>query len=222
MLDIVSVEEVIGTGKWTGVSALSSLLRLAHIFYFESQQVVCLDSIKLGDAFAFLMCISHVIFINPGTARTTLYSSPHKPDRLNETFLFCCKTPLVLVRQLFALGAIPSPRLEFDTDCMSILEDMFEDHGDMLALQYGGSQLVHRIRTYRKTAHWGSQGNDIVQTMQRYYSNTVTGTMATPSQVLQQHYQRYYGNTITGASAALSEVLWQHHHGVLLQLHYRC
>ncbi|XP_043202301.1 polyphosphoinositide phosphatase-like [Amphibalanus amphitrite] len=79
-----------------------------------------------------------------------------------------------LAAQLFALGAIPSPRLEFDTDCMSILEDMFEDHGDLLALQYGGSQLVHRIRTYRKTANWGSQGNDIVQTMQRYYSNTVT------------------------------------------------
>ncbi|XP_037072871.1 polyphosphoinositide phosphatase-like, partial [Pollicipes pollicipes] len=77
-----------------------------------------------------------------------------------------------LAAQLFSLGAIPSPELDFDTDCMSILEDMYEDHGDMLALQYGGSQLVHRIRTYRNMAHWGSQGNDIVQTMQRYYSNT--------------------------------------------------
>jgi hypothetical protein len=26
---------------------------------------------------------------------------------------------------------------------------MYEDHGDTLALQYGGSALVHRIKTYR-------------------------------------------------------------------------
>lgn len=37
------------------------------------------------------------------------------------------------------------------------------DHGDTLALQYGGSQLVHRIKTYRKTAAWTSQGNDFMQ-----------------------------------------------------------
>lgn len=39
------------------------------------------------------------------------------------------------------------------------------DHGDTLALQYGGSQLVHRIKTYRKTAAWTSQGNDFMQVM---------------------------------------------------------
>lgn len=40
---------------------------------------------------------------------------------------------------------------------------MSQDHGDTLALQYGGSQLVHRIKTYRKTAAWTSQGNDFMQ-----------------------------------------------------------
>ncbi|CAG9765574.1 unnamed protein product [Ceutorhynchus assimilis] len=53
-----------------------------------------------------------------------------------------------------------------------MLESLYEDHGDTLALQYGGSQLVHRIKTYRKTAPWTSQGNDIMQTLSRYYSNT--------------------------------------------------
>ncbi|MHC5848291.1 hypothetical protein ACYT7O_11010, partial [Streptococcus pyogenes] len=48
--------------------------------------------------------------------------------------------------------------------------------GDTLALQYGGSQLVHRIKTYRKTAAWASQGNDIMQTLSRYYSNTFSDT----------------------------------------------
>ncbi|KAI4463439.1 polyphosphoinositide phosphatase [Holotrichia oblita] len=78
----------------------------------------------------------------------------------------------VLGFQLCALGILDSPKLEFDTDCVRMLESMYEDHGDTLALQYGGSQLVHRIKTYRKTAPWTSQGNDIMQTLSRYYSNT--------------------------------------------------
>lgn len=78
----------------------------------------------------------------------------------------------VLGYQLCALGILDSPKLEFDTDCVRMLECLYEDHGDTLALQYGGSQLVHRIKTYRKTAPWTSQGNDIMQTLSRYYSNT--------------------------------------------------
>lgn len=74
--------------------------------------------------------------------------------------------------QLCALGVLESPILEFDSDCVRMLEELYEDHGDTLALQYGGSQLVHRIKTYRKTAPWTSQGNDIMQTLSRYYSNT--------------------------------------------------
>lgn len=74
--------------------------------------------------------------------------------------------------QLCALGMLDSPKLEFDSDIVRMLEGLYEDHGDTLALQYGGSQLVHRIKTYRKTAPWTSQGNDIMQTLSRYYSNT--------------------------------------------------
>ncbi|OWR48279.1 putative FIG4 protein [Danaus plexippus plexippus] len=78
----------------------------------------------------------------------------------------------VLAHQLHALGLIQEPVIEFDSDCVRLLEGLYEDHGDTLALQYGGSQLVHRIKTYRKTAPWSSHGNDIMQTLSRYYSNT--------------------------------------------------
>ncbi|CAH0714270.1 unnamed protein product, partial [Brenthis ino] len=78
----------------------------------------------------------------------------------------------VLAHQLYALGLIEEPVIEFDSDCARLLEGLYEDHGDTLALQYGGSQLVHRIKTYRKTAPWSSHGNDIMQTLSRYYSNT--------------------------------------------------
>ena len=76
--------------------------------------------------------------------------------------------------QLHALGVLPGPRLEIETDCVRMLEEMYEDHGDTLALQYGGSALIHRIKTYRKQSPWTSKGNDIMQTMRRYYSNTLS------------------------------------------------
>lgn len=81
-----------------------------------------------------------------------------------------------LAHQLCQLGFLNPPVLEFDSDCITMLESLYEDHGDTLALQYGGSQLVHRIKTYRKTAAWTSQGNDIMQTLSRYYSNTFNDT----------------------------------------------
>lgn len=81
-----------------------------------------------------------------------------------------------LAHQLNRLGFLRPPVLEFDSDCITMLESLYEDHGDTLALQYGGSQLVHRIKTYRKTAAWTSQGNDIMQTLSRYVSNTFSDT----------------------------------------------
>ncbi|XP_046335599.2 polyphosphoinositide phosphatase-like isoform X2 [Haliotis rufescens] len=73
--------------------------------------------------------------------------------------------------QLYALNVIDKPHLEFDTDCLRMLEDLYEDHGDTMALQYGGSQLVHRIKGYRKISPWTSHSRDIMQTLSRYYSN---------------------------------------------------
>eukprot|EP00094_Tigriopus_californicus_P011616 TCALIF_11221-PA protein Name:"Similar to Fig4 Polyphosphoinositide phosphatase (Mus musculus)" AED:0.27 eAED:0.27 QI:0/0/0/0.63/0.9/0.72/11/0/1202 len=86
---------------------------------------------------------------------------------------------------LFALGLIDTPNLEYESDCARMLEVMYEDHGDTLALQYGGSQLIHRqvqtklmavegIKSYRKESKWTSKATDIAQTLRRYYSNTLS------------------------------------------------
>ena len=56
---------------------------------------------------------------------------------------------VVNVDRLLLLGVLAEPQLEFDTDCVRMLEEMYEDQGDTLALQYGGSALVHRIKSYR-------------------------------------------------------------------------
>lgn len=73
-----------------------------------------------------------------------------------------------LAYQLHKMGFLQSPpRLEFDSDCVTMLESLYEIHGDTLALQYGGSQLVHRIKTYRKTAAWTTAGSDFMQNLSR-------------------------------------------------------
>lgn len=76
-----------------------------------------------------------------------------------------------LAYQLCAMGIISKPNLEYDTDCVRMLEELYEDQGNTLALQYGGSQLVHRIKGYRKIATWTYNSRDLVQTISRYYSN---------------------------------------------------
>lgn len=91
-------------------------------------------------------------------------------DRTNTAAFALGKAALGL--QLQSLGLIASPHLEFDTDTIRMLEEVYEDHGDTLALQYGGSQLVHRIKTYRKIAPLSSHSRDIMQTLSRYYRNT--------------------------------------------------
>jgi len=91
-------------------------------------------------------------------------------DRTNTAAFAFGKAALGL--QLKALGVLADPDLEFDTDTIRMLEEVYEDHGDTIALQYGGSQLVHRIKTYRKIAPLSSHSRDIMQTLSRYYSNT--------------------------------------------------
>lgn len=62
--------------------------------------------------------------------------------------------------------------------CPRLFEELYEDHGDTLSLQYGGSQLVHRVKTYRKIAPWTQHSKDIMQTLSRYYSNAFSGDRA--------------------------------------------
>lgn len=91
-------------------------------------------------------------------------------DRTNTAQFALGKTALAF--QLQALGVLCEPSLDYDTDAVRLLEQLYEDHGDTIALQYGGSQLVHRVKTYRKIAPITSHSREIMQTLSRYYSNT--------------------------------------------------
>lgn len=77
-----------------------------------------------------------------------------------------------LGHQLHALGVIDEKYLEYDSDVTNILTEMFHDHGDTIALQYGGSHLVNTLQTYRKINQWSSHSRDIIESVKRFYSNS--------------------------------------------------
>jgi len=64
-------------------------------------------------------------------------------DRTNACQFIIAKRALGL--QLFKLGIIEKEDLTYDTDAVNLLMEMFHDHGDTIALQYGGSHLVNTM-----------------------------------------------------------------------------
>ena len=74
--------------------------------------------------------------------------------------------------QLHALGVLVEPWVDFDTDAVNMLTHMYHDHGDTIALQYGGSQLVNTMETYRRINQWTSNSRDMIESFKRYYNNS--------------------------------------------------
>ncbi|KRZ17339.1 Polyphosphoinositide phosphatase [Trichinella zimbabwensis] len=73
--------------------------------------------------------------------------------------------------QLYSMGILSEPYLSMDHEFCRLLETLYDEHGDALAMQYAGSQLVHSIKTYKKTANLQERSRDVIQTLSRYYSN---------------------------------------------------
>ncbi|BGP36735.1 phosphatidylinositol-3,5-bisphosphate 5-phosphatase [Rhodotorula kratochvilovae] len=84
---------------------------------------------------------------------------------------------IALGHQLHALGLSPSPRLEFESDALKLVETMYREHGDCIAVQYGGSNTVNTIDSYRPAgpawpAWGGGYSRDKVENVKRYYANS--------------------------------------------------
>lgn len=91
-------------------------------------------------------------------------------DRTNAAQFVIGKKALGI--QLKALGIIEDTYLEYDSDIVNILTELFHDLGDTIALQYGGSHLVNTMETYRKINQWSSHSRDMVESIKRFYSNS--------------------------------------------------
>lgn len=92
-------------------------------------------------------------------------------DRTNAAQFIVCKEALSM--QLQGLGFIDSSTsLDYDSDLINILTEMFHDHGDTIAIQYGGSNLVNTMDSYRRINQWSSHTRDMLNSIKRIYSNS--------------------------------------------------
>lgn len=66
----------------------------------------------------------------------------------------------------------------------------FNDHGDTLASQYGGSHLVNTTDSYRKINNWQSHSRDMLESFKRYYHNSFFDSQR------QEAYNLFLGNYI--------------------------
>jgi hypothetical protein len=92
--------------------------------------------------------------------------------------------------QLQALGVIEDPSVEYDSDAVNLFTHMWHDHGDTIAIQYGGSHLVNTMATYRKINQWTSHSRDMVESFKRYYNNSFMDAQR------QEAYNLFLGNYV--------------------------
>lgn len=95
-----------------------------------------------------------------------------------------------LGHQLHALGLLENNTLDYDTDAVNLFTHMWHDHGDTIAVQYGGSQLVNTMETYRKINQWTSHSRDMIESFKRYYNNSFLDSQR------QEAYNLFLGNYI--------------------------
>ncbi|KJR87900.1 FIG4 protein [Sporothrix schenckii 1099-18] len=95
-----------------------------------------------------------------------------------------------LGHQLHALGILDEPTVNWETDAVNLFTHMYHDHGDTIAVQYGGSQLVNTMETYRKINQWTSHSRDMLETFKRYYNNSFLDGQR------QEAYNLFLGNYI--------------------------
>ncbi|KAJ5672199.1 Polyphosphoinositide phosphatase [Penicillium longicatenatum] len=120
-----------------------------------------------------------------------------------------------LGHQLHALGVIDKTTVEYDTDAVNLFTNMWHDHGDTIAIQYGGSHLVNTMATYRKINQWSSHSRDMVESFKRYYNNSFLDAQR------QEAYNLFLGNYIFSHDAPmlwdLSTDYYLHHGNPRLQ-----
>lgn len=92
--------------------------------------------------------------------------------------------------QLQALGVIEDTSVEYDSDAVNLFTHMWHDHGDTIAVQYGGSHLVNTMATYRKINQWTSHSRDMVESFKRYYNNSFMDAQR------QEAYNLFLGNYV--------------------------
>ncbi|KAI9679257.1 MAG: phosphatidylinositol-3,5-bisphosphate 5-phosphatase [Caeruleum heppii] len=125
------------------------------------------------------------VLMQNGVARTNCIDCL---DRTNAAQFVIGKR--ALGHQLHALGVTSDTSIDYDTDAVNLFTHMYHDHGDTIAVQYGGSHLVNTMETYRKINQWTSHSRDMVESFKRYYNNSFLDGQR------QEAYNLFLGNYI--------------------------
>lgn len=125
------------------------------------------------------------IRVQNGVARTNCIDCL---DRTNAAQFVIGKR--ALGHQLHALGILENTVIKYDTDAVNLFTHMYHDHGDTIAMQYGGSQLVNTMETYRQINQWTSHSRDMIESFKRYYNNSFLDGQR------QEAYNLFLGNYI--------------------------
>jgi hypothetical protein len=185
-----------------GIDYLNQSLPEEHKIKYEAFDMSRASKTRGGDVIGTLERISEKVLkmtdffhngqggidaprIQNGVARTNCIDCL---DRTNAAQFVIGKR--ALGRQLQALGVISGKTVEYDTDCVEIFTRMFHNHGDQIAVQYGGSHLVNTMATYRKINQWQSSSRDMVESFKRYYHNSFLDSQR------QEAYNLFLGNYI--------------------------
>lgn len=77
--------------------------------------------------------------------------------------------------QLHGLGVIDNKRIDPRSEVATQLMNLYENMGDSLALQYGGSE-AHSVFFQRQKGNWEAttQSKDLMTSFRRFYNNTYT------------------------------------------------
>lgn len=94
-------------------------------------------------------------------------------DRTNAAQFIICKEALTY--QLKSLNIITeNESLDYASDIINTVTEIFHDHGNTIAGQYGGSNLVNTMDSYLKINQWSSHTRGILNSIKRMYSNSFT------------------------------------------------
>lgn len=188
--------------------------KIIHRAWDMSRASKSRDQDVIGTLEAIAEDVMHVTgFFRNGDGRTTMPSVQNGVartncidclDRTNAAQFVVGKR--ALGHQLYALGLIDNTSLDYDTDAVNLFTHMFHDHGDTIAVQYGGSQLVNTMETYRKINQWTSHSRDMVESFKRYYNNSFLDGQR------QEAYNLFLGNYVyTPGQPMLWDLLSDYH-----------
>jgi len=164
--------------KKKGTDALHELVELCNkvlhttgifVSSVTSGNFVCQKMARHSDMFAYgnKRYVADSLFQN-GVLRTNCIDCLDRTNVAQYAYGLCA-----LNTQLYYLNLIDGPEVPLECDLANMLMDLYQSMGDVIALQYGGSEAHAPIlSTSRGHSRVATQTKEALVSVKRYYNNT--------------------------------------------------